>query len=50
MRSVEVKLHRLRRIKRRKKDPKSFDHFARLYWRYHFKVYGKHVNLWGIWN
>lgn len=49
MRSVEVKLRRLQRIKRRKHGAnraKSFDHWARLYWRYHFKVHGPHINLW----
>lgn len=48
MRSQEVKLRRYWRIKRRKRDSKSFTRFANLYWRYHFKVYGPHVNLWRL--
>jgi hypothetical protein len=46
MTSLETKLRRLLRIKRRKHTSAPFNHFARLYWRYHFKFYGPHVNLW----
>lgn len=43
------KLCRLRkygRRKRRARTPEVFDRLARLYWRYHWQVYGPHVNLW----
>jgi hypothetical protein len=43
--------HRLRkylRKKRQAKTSKAFDRLARLYWRYHFKVYGPHVSLWSM--
>lgn len=48
MKSVEVKLRKYQRIKRKAKTPAKFDHFARLYWRYYFKVYGPHRNLWTL--
>lgn len=51
LRSQEIKLRRYFRIKRRKHGydrAASFNRFARLYWRYHFKVYGPHLNLWNI--
>jgi hypothetical protein len=47
MKSVEVKLRKYQRIKRKAKRSEKFDRFARLYWRYHFKFYGPHVPLWG---
>jgi len=43
--------HRLRkylRKKRRAKSSEAFNRLARLYWRYHFKVYGPHINLWRL--
>lgn len=46
MKTVEVKLRKYQRIKRKAKRSAKFDHFARLYWRYHFKFYGPHICLW----
>lgn len=40
------RLRKYRRKKQRAKTPKAFARLAALYWRYHFKVYGPHVNLW----
>lgn len=42
--------HRLRKYLRKKRRATTarFDRLARLYWRYHFKVYGPHINLWTI--
>lgn len=42
-------LHRLRKYRRKKQrasDPAKFERLARLYWRYHFKVYGQHQLIW----
>lgn len=44
------KFCRLRKYRRKKLnavgDPQKWDRLARLYWRYHYQVYGPHVNLW----
>lgn len=36
--------HRLRKYKRKKE--RDLDRWGILYWRYHFKVYGPHLDLW----
>lgn len=46
MKSAETKLRKIQRIKRKARTSRKFDHWARLYWRYHFQVYGPHVSLW----
>jgi hypothetical protein len=46
MSSNACRLRKYLRKKRRARDPKKFDRLARLYWRYHFKVYGGHIQLW----
>lgn len=46
MSSDACRLRKYLRKKRRAKVPAKFDRLARLYWRYHFKVHGPHVNLW----
>jgi hypothetical protein len=34
--------------KKRRPSPDRLDWLTRLYWRYHFKVHGPHVNLWDL--
>lgn len=46
MSEKHCRLRKYRSKKRRATDPKKFDRLVRLYWRYHFQVYGHHVNLW----
>lgn len=48
MKRVEIKLRKYQRIKRKARKSAKFNHFARLYWRYHFKVYGPHISLWSL--
>ncbi len=48
MANRECRLRKYRRKKLRASDPVKFDRLAKLYWRYHRQVYGKHVNLWSI--
>lgn len=40
MKSVDVKLRRLLRGKRRARTGDKFDKWSRLYWRYHLRLYG----------
>lgn len=38
--------HRLRKYKRKKES--DINRWAHLYWRYHFKFYGDHIDLWEL--
>lgn len=42
--------HRCRKYRRKKYRRGFNDRWANLYWRYHFKLYGKHEPLWDIIN
>ena len=42
------RLRKYRKKKLRTKDPKKFLHYANLYWRYHYKVYGPLVDIWEL--
>jgi hypothetical protein len=48
MASKECRLRKYRRKKLRAKTPEKFNRWARLYWRYHWQVYGPPVNLWEL--
>jgi len=48
MANDQCRLRKYRKRKLRAKDPVKFDRLVKLYWRYHFKIYGPHINLWDI--
>lgn len=46
MANKEARLKRYRKRKLQTKNSEKLERWTKLYWRYHFQVYGPHTSLW----